>query len=186
MTNPWHRKVRECGNVGPRKKFQNDRKFSRWLHKLSLICKKVYFFSHLISFHTWNAEIKHEKGYFVFKKLKTILNRIRKHALFGRKILDFCACSQTWKIISMAWTNHFQHQKFFNIHLSFPIKITVCGTSYTWVFSKLHFTLRMDVTSWRISTSVPVCQLCLFVVPHIFSCDLSHLTTTGTFQSCLT
>ena len=49
----------------------------------------MYFLSHLISFYTWNAEIKHEKGYFLFKKLKTILNRIRKHALFGRKFLTF-------------------------------------------------------------------------------------------------
>ena len=57
--------------------------------KLSLICKKVYFLSHLISFYTQNVEIKHEKGYFLFKKLKTVLNRIRKHALFGRKFLTF-------------------------------------------------------------------------------------------------
>ena len=37
--------------------------------KLSLICKKVYFkLSHLISFYTWNVEIKHEKGYFFYSK----------------------------------------------------------------------------------------------------------------------
>ena len=30
-----------------------------------------------------------KKAIFLFKKLKTILNRIRKHALFGRKFLTF-------------------------------------------------------------------------------------------------
>ena len=38
--------------------------------KLSLICKKVYFLSHLISFYTWNVEIKHEKGYFFIQKVE--------------------------------------------------------------------------------------------------------------------
>ena len=97
-----HRKVREHGNVGPRKNSKMAENFLDDFTSCHWSVKKCTF-SHLISFYTWNAEIKHEKGCFLFKKLKTILNRIRKHALFGRKILDFCACSQIWKIISMAW-----------------------------------------------------------------------------------
>ena len=38
--------------------------------KLSLICKKVYFLSHLISLYTLNVEIKHEKGYFFSQKVE--------------------------------------------------------------------------------------------------------------------
>ena len=44
-----HRKERELGNVGPRKKFQMAENFVDDF-KLSLICKKVYFLAYMISF----------------------------------------------------------------------------------------------------------------------------------------
>ena len=44
--------------------------------------KNVYFLSHVISFYTWSAEIKHEKGYFLFIKLKTILKTGLENMLY--------------------------------------------------------------------------------------------------------
>ena len=43
-----------------------------------------------------------KKAIFLFKMLRTILIRIRKTCFIWQKIVDFCACSQTWKIIYMA------------------------------------------------------------------------------------
>ena len=45
-----HRKVREHGNVGPRKNSKMAENFVEDF-KLSLICKKVCFLSHMISFY---------------------------------------------------------------------------------------------------------------------------------------